>query len=90
MDSEHSSRVRNIRSQAEEQCRKRLKRDLGMNDDAVEVIMNLRSQVIALQARLNELESLVEIYDAENGSRLTRYRQVYYEAIWEDIIENNQ
>ena len=46
----------------DERNRRRLKKDLGMNDEAVEVIMNLRSQVIALQRQIHELETLVETY----------------------------
>ena len=38
-----------------------------MNDEAVEVIMNLRSQV-ALQRQIHELETLVETYQSERLS----------------------
>lgn len=86
---EESESIRYIRAQAEVRCRRRLKRDLGMTDEAVEVIMNLREQVIALQERLRELESQVEIYDADNGARLRRYRQVSYEAVWDEVIESH-
>ena len=52
--------------------------------------MNLRSQVIALQRQIHELETLVETYQSESGSRLTRYRQVYLDAVWDDVIEKNR
>jgi hypothetical protein len=71
--------------QAHERCRGRLKEDLGLDEEVVDVIMNLLDQVASLQARLHELESTVEIYQARYSSRLTRYRQVYYEAAWEEV-----
>jgi hypothetical protein len=74
-----------ILSQSDEACRRRLKQDLGLDDETLDIIMNLRGQVTALQRRLLELETTVEIYQAESGSRLTRYRQVFHEATWEEI-----
>jgi hypothetical protein len=72
-------------SQANERSRQRLKDDLGLNDEAVEVIMNLCNQVAVLQARLREVESMVEVYNAGYSARLIRYRQVISEADWEEI-----
>jgi len=69
---------------AYERCCQRLKEDLGLNEEAVEVILNLRNQVTALQTRLHRLESTLEIYQTGYGYRLTSYRQVFYEADWED------
>ena len=68
----------------EERCRHRLNEDLGMDEESIEVIMNLRSQVVALQQRLREMESMLETYQAGYNSRLIQYRQVFYEADWED------
>jgi hypothetical protein len=48
------------------------------------VILNLRNKVTVLQAPLRTLETTMEIYESEHGSRLTRYRQVVYEAAWEE------
>jgi len=64
--------------------RQRLADDLGLDEAAVEVVMNLRRQVIALQARVHELEATLEIYQAESGTRMHRYRQVTYEAVWNE------
>ena len=69
---------------AYERCLQRLKEDLGLDDEALEVILNLRNQVNLLQTRLRTLETTMEIYESAHGSRLTRYRQVYYEAEWEE------
>ena len=69
---------------AYERCLQRLKEDLGLDDEALEVILNLRNQVTFLQTRLRTLETTMEIYESTHGYRLTRYRQVYYEAEWEE------
>jgi hypothetical protein len=79
--------MRFIRLHAEEldeRCRHRLTEELGIDEESIEVIMNLRSQVIALQQRLSEMESMLETYQAGYNSRLIKYRQVFYEADWED------
>lgn len=70
---------------AYERCLQRLKEDLGLDDEALEVILNLRNQVAHLRARLHSLEAEIEIYETYQGSRMTRYRQIFYEAEWEDI-----
>ncbi|HEX6269441.1 MAG TPA: hypothetical protein VFZ43_04350 [Anaerolineales bacterium] len=70
---------------AYERCCQRLKEDLELDDEAVEVILHLRNQVTVLQTRLRRLESTLEIYETSYGSRLTKYREVSYEADWEDI-----
>ena len=84
MDSESRSNMLNEMDAAYERCCQRLKEDLGLDEEAVEVILNLRNQVTVLQARLHRLESTLEIYQTGYGSRLTSYRQVFYEADWED------
>jgi len=84
VDSESRSNMLNEMDAAYERCCQRLKEDLGLDEEAVEVILNLRNQVTVLQARLHRLESTVEIYQTGYGSRLTSYRQVFYEADWED------
>ena len=84
MDSESRSNMLNEMDAAYERCCQRLKEDLGLDEEAVEVILNLRNQVTVLQARLHRLESTLEIYQTGYGSRLTSYRQVFYEADWKD------
>lgn len=66
-------------------CYQRLKEDLELDNEALEVILHLRNQVTVLQTRLRRLESTLEIYETSYGSRLTKYREVSYEADWEDI-----
>lgn len=75
---------------AYERCLERLKEDLGLDEEALEVILNLRNQLALLQSRLRTLETSVEVYESESGSRLTRYRQVFYEAEWEEAQETDE
>jgi hypothetical protein len=63
----------------------RLKDDLGLDDEAVEIIVHLRNQVMILQTRLQTLESTLEIHQVGRNTRLTRYREVFEEADWEDM-----
>ncbi len=63
----------------------RLKDDLGLDDEAVEIIVNLRNQVMILQTRLRTLESTLEIHQVRHTTRLTGYREVFQEADWEDM-----
>lgn len=63
----------------------RLKEDLGLDDETVEIIVNLRNQVMILQTRLRTLESTLEIHQVRRSTRLTRYREVFQEADWEDM-----
>ena len=76
--------IRLITDQLDERCRQRLNEDLELDEESIEVIMNLRSQVVALQQRLREMESMLETYRSGYSSRLIQYRQVFYEADWED------
>jgi hypothetical protein len=69
---------------AYERCMQRLKEDLDLDDEALEVILNLRNQVTVLQTRLKTMEADIKVYETNYGSRFTRYRQVYYEAEWEE------
>jgi len=85
VDNQSTSNKRDETDAAYERSFQRLKEDLGLDEDAVEVVLNLRNQVTVLQARLHRLESTLEIYQTGYGSRLTSYRQVFYEADWEDI-----
>ncbi len=66
-------------------CQERLKEDLGLEDEAVEVVMSLRRQVILLQARLEALEFTLAAYQVEYGAGRLPVSEEYLEASWEDI-----
>jgi hypothetical protein len=80
-----TSRVLEPEDPAFDRYCQRLKDDLGMDDEAVEVIINLRNQVMILQTRLHTLESTLEIYQVRHTTRLTIYREGFEEADWEDM-----
>jgi hypothetical protein len=61
---------------------RRLQMDLGIDEAAAETILHLRSQVIELQMHIRQLESELTSQNANLQLRLSRYREVYYEASW--------
>lgn len=83
--SKSTSNVLQPEDPAYERYCQRLKDELGMDDETVEIIINLRNQVMVLQARLRTLESTLEIHQVRHSTRLIRYREVFQEADWEDI-----
>jgi len=74
-------------TEANDRLRQRLKADLELDEDAIEVILNLHNQIMALQTRLQELESRMQVYQVESEGRFARYRETYFEAVWKDILE---
>ena len=64
---------------------RRLQNDLGVNEPAAETILSLRRQVIELQSRIRQVESELNAQQAGQQLRLTRYREVYYEATWIEL-----
>jgi len=66
--------------------RRRLREILGINAPGITVILRLRSQVLALQTRVRELEAQLTSLEAGRNSRLTRYRETYSEASWRDLF----
>lgn len=84
MDTRSTIRTLQPGDPAYERCLQRLKEDLSLDDEALEVILNLRNQVAVLRARLQTLEADIKVYESIYSSRITRYRQVFYEAEWEE------
>ena len=69
----------------ESRSQRRLQDDLGVDQVAAQTILHLRSQVIALQSRIRELEAELAAQDACQHIRLAHYREVYYEATWIEL-----
>ena len=69
----------------ESRCQRRLQEDLGVDEAAAETILRLRNQVLELQSRIRLLEAELTIQVASQQLRLTRYREVYYEATWIEL-----
>jgi hypothetical protein len=69
----------------EARSQRRLQADLGVDEATVEAILHLRSQVIELQSHIRQLEAELTAQNASQQLRLTRYREVYYEATWIEL-----
>ncbi len=74
---------------SEVRCRRRLREILGINAPGITVILRLRRQVLALEARVRELEAQLTSLETSRNSRLTRYRETYSEASWQDLFEED-
>ena len=70
--------------EAEQRRARRLAADLGVNPVGVHVILRLRRQVVALQARVQHLEGALRLEQTRSGTRLAQYRHESQEAIWKD------
>jgi len=69
----------------ESRSKRRLQDDLGVNEAAAETILHLRRQVIELQSQIRQLETELAAQYASQHMRLSRYREVYYEATWIEL-----
>jgi hypothetical protein len=69
----------------ESRSKRRLQDDLGVSKAAAETILQLRSQVIALQSQIRQLETELATQYASQHMRLSRYREVYFEATWIEV-----
>ena len=69
----------------ESRSQRRLQNDLGVDEAAAETILHLRSQVIELQSHIRRLEAELTSQVAGQHLRLSRYREVYYEATWIEL-----
>ena len=69
----------------ESRIKRRLQDDLGVDDAGAETIIRLRSQVIELQSQIRQLEAELAAQYASQHMRLSRYREVYFEATWIEV-----
>ena len=72
---------------AQHRYRQRLKETLGINPAGIEVILRLRSQVVELQSRVQQLEAELAVRRARQDTRLVQYREACYEASWYEVVE---
>ena len=69
----------------ESRSQRRLQEDLGIDQAAAEAILHLRRQVVELQSHIRQLEAELATHNTSQHMRLSRYREVYYEATWIDL-----
>ena len=63
----------------------RLQKDLGVDQAAAETILHLRSQVIELQSYIRQLENELTAQLDSQQLRLTRYKEVCFDATWIEL-----
>jgi hypothetical protein len=66
-----------------ERCARWLQ-ELEVNAEGVEVILQMRQQMLELQGRVRQLEEELGVHRQGHARRLTLYRGTYYEATWRD------
>lgn len=69
----------------ESRSQRRLMNDLGVDEAAAETILRLRRQVIELQSHTHQLEAELTAQYDDQHTRLSRYRETYYEAHWIEL-----
>ena len=69
----------------ESRSQRRLHTHLGVDEAAAEAIIHLRSQVVALQSRIHQLEVELTAQNENQQRRLARCREVYFEATWIEL-----
>jgi hypothetical protein len=74
-------------SEAERLYRRRLREVLGLNAAGIEVMQRLRNQVIALQARVRQLEDELAMRQAGQKRRLMQRRDACFEVSWQEVVD---
>jgi hypothetical protein len=69
----------------ESRSQRRLQNDLGVDETAAEAILQLRSQIIELQAHIRQLETELTAQVSSQHMRLARYREGYFETTWIEL-----
>jgi hypothetical protein len=67
--------------------RRRMREVLGINAAGIDVILRLRHQMIALQARVRQLETELAMREAGQNTRLMRHRETCFEATWQEMTD---
>ena len=69
----------------EKRSQRRLQDDLGLDEAAAEVIMDLRRQLIELQLNIRQLEAELTSHVAGRQLRLAHEQEACYEASWIEL-----
>ena len=69
----------------ETRSQRRLQEDLGLDEAAADVILQLRSQVIELQSNIRQLEAELTARAVSQQLRLAHFQEGFYEAIWIEL-----
>ena len=74
-------------TESERSDRRRMREVLGINAAGIEVILRLRHQMIALQARVRQLETERAMWEVGQNTRLMRHRETCFEASWQEMTD---
>ena len=74
-------------TESERSDRRRMREVLGINAAGIEVILRLRHQMIALQARVRQLETERAMWEVGQNTRLMRHRERCFEASWQEMTD---
>ncbi len=73
----------------QERRARRLREHLGLDEDAVEVVLYMHRQLIELQREMQAMELELSQYRHRHARRMQGYR-VYYEATWREIDSDEE
>ncbi len=74
----------------EERLKRRLRQEMGIDPSSADVIMHMRNQIRELHERVRQLEGELTIHHTLRQHRLSRYREVYIEASWVEITDEDE
>ncbi len=64
--------------------------ELEVNAEGVEVILQMRQQLLELQERVRQLEAELGGRRQTHARWLTLYRETYYEAVWREAEDEGK
>ncbi len=62
----------------------RLQQDFELDPEGAELVLHMRRQVVDLQRRIRQLEAELRIHQHRHHLRLSRFREITYEADWDE------
>lgn len=73
----------------DEACRRRLRDELGVNPAGIDVILNMRSQILEMQVRMRQMEAELAAHRSKMEHRMGQYRREIFEAYWYELSDRN-
>ncbi len=73
-----------IENDREARRARRLQEQLGLDEDAIEIVLAMRRQLIEMQREMQALELELNRHRRRHAQRMEGYR-VYYEATWREL-----
>lgn len=74
----------------EERLKRRLRQEMDIDPSSAEVILHMRHQIRELQERVRLLEGELTVQHILRRHRLSQYREVYIEASWIEIADEDE